>query len=175
MIAYRNTPPGLPFLWESATQQAARWHGSGEGPVQYFATTPDAAWAEFLRHAEITDPGEVADLRRSLWVVEIPDDQTYARPGLPEEVLLGDETTYSACRTEARRILAGGATALRAPSAAIEPDPSGFRVDGGLVPGPALVSETLVLFGRRPDLRAWRACGEGTPGPEILPRTRPLR
>lgn len=175
MIAYRNAPPGVPFFWESSDQPAGRWHAGGEGPVQYLATTPDAAWAEFLRQAEITDPDEVPDVRRALWAVEIADDQAYEHPTLAAGQLTGGAATYAACQAEARRLRDGGASALRAPSAAIRPGPSGFRVDRGLVQGPSQTDETLVLFGRRPDLRGWRACAEGHPGPELLPRVRPLR
>lgn len=174
MITYRNTPPGVPFAWESSDQEPARWHDAGEGPVQYLATTPDAAWAEFLRHAEITDPEEITTIRRALWAVELPDSQEYDVPELSPTVLTGDTTTYAACRAEARRLRDAGVTALLAPSAAIQPGPSGFRVDGGLVPGASLTDETIVLFGRRPDLCGWRACAEGHPGPEVLPRVRSL-
>ena len=56
MIVYRHADTRLPFLWESSGQPAARWHADDEGPVQYFSETPDGAWAEFLRHEEITAP-----------------------------------------------------------------------------------------------------------------------
>jgi hypothetical protein len=41
MIVYRNADPRFPFLCENADQPAARWLGAGEGPVQYFADTPE--------------------------------------------------------------------------------------------------------------------------------------
>jgi hypothetical protein len=175
VIAFRNVPPGIPFFWESSTQRAQRWHADGAGPVQYLATTPDAAWAEFLRHAEITDPDEVADVRRAIWAVEIPDDEAYARPALSARQMIGDDTTYTVCQAEARRLRDRGAASLRAPSAAIQAGASGFRVDGGLVPGPRLAEETIVLFGRRSDLRGWQACAAGHPGVELLSRVRHLR
>jgi hypothetical protein len=53
MIVFRHADPSLPFLWEDVGQPPARWHGDGDGPVQYFTDTPDGAWAEFLRHEEI--------------------------------------------------------------------------------------------------------------------------
>lgn len=55
MIAYRNSDPRYWQLSVLSTQPAARWHGTGEGPAHYFADTPTGAWAEFLRHEEITD------------------------------------------------------------------------------------------------------------------------
>ena len=50
MIVFRNTDIDTPFLWETGAQPPARWHGAGEGPAQYFSSTPEAAWAEFLFH-----------------------------------------------------------------------------------------------------------------------------
>ncbi|MDX6257843.1 MAG: hypothetical protein QOJ11_4177 [Frankiales bacterium] len=69
-IGFRHGDPRFPFVWESARQPEGRWHGSAEGPVQYLADTPDGAWAEFLRHEEIRDPGDLAGIRRRLWAVE---------------------------------------------------------------------------------------------------------
>jgi hypothetical protein len=34
-------------------QPPMRWHGPGEGPVQYLSDTPTGAWAELLRHEEV--------------------------------------------------------------------------------------------------------------------------
>jgi hypothetical protein len=66
VIVYRHADTRLPFLWESSEQPAARWHGDGEGPVQYFSATPDGAWAEFLRHEEITEPSDLEGVRRAM-------------------------------------------------------------------------------------------------------------
>jgi hypothetical protein len=57
MIVYRHADPRFLFLWESAAQPSARWHGLDDEPVQYFADTPDGAWAEFLRREGITASG----------------------------------------------------------------------------------------------------------------------
>ena len=59
MIVFRRASAPSPFLWETAEQPPGRWHGEGEGPAQYFADTPDGAWAEFLRHENITDPEDL--------------------------------------------------------------------------------------------------------------------
>ena len=64
MILFRHADPRFPFLWETASQPAGRWHAPGEGPVHYLADTPDGAWAEFLRHEEIRDPEDLAGIRR---------------------------------------------------------------------------------------------------------------
>jgi len=102
MIVYRNADPRFPFLWENADQPAARWHGMGEGPVQYFADTPDGAWAEFVRHEGITQEAELVNVRRSLWAIELPDDLPAETPALPIRILTGGRGTYQRCRQEAR-------------------------------------------------------------------------
>ena len=73
MIVYRHTDPRFPFLWETAGQPGGRWNAQGEGPVNTFADRPEGAWAELLRHEEITDPRDVAEIRRSLWAVDVGD------------------------------------------------------------------------------------------------------
>ncbi|MGH2357380.1 MAG: hypothetical protein ACRDGJ_05130, partial [Candidatus Limnocylindria bacterium] len=96
MIVYRHAPPSLPFLWETAAQPAARWHGTGEGPAHYLATSPDAAWAEFLRHEEITDPAELEGIRRTIWAVELElHAESIAEPELPARVLVGGRASHA--------------------------------------------------------------------------------
>src|ERR1022692_1219001 len=118
MIVFRHADARFPFLWESADQPAARWHGPGEGPVQYFADTPDGARAGVLRHEGITEESELANVRRAMWAIELPDDLPAEAPRLPQPALTGGMTTYERCQKEARRLRTKGAPALRAPSAA---------------------------------------------------------
>ena len=174
MIVFRHTGPRFPFLWESADQPSARWHTVGEGPVHYFAETPDGAWAEFLRHEEIVDPADLAGIARSLWSIELPIPPR-ARPTLDTATLTGGTSTYVDCQREARRIRFGGRRGLVAPSAALVPtSPSGFHTERGLQPGPARAERVFVLFGPRPDLLGWAACHEGRPRDDLLPRVRAL-
>jgi hypothetical protein len=172
MIVFRHADPRFPFLWETATQPAARWHTDGEGPVHYLAETPDGAWAEFIRQEEITDPADVATIARSLWAIDVPHPPT-VEPTLPPDTLTGGFDTHHACRREARRIRARGARGLVAPSAAVLPEtPTGYRTDGGLRPGPIQPERVFVLFGPRPDLVGWAACAAGHPRPDLLERVR---
>src|SRR5579863_7055191 len=135
MIVYRHADARFPFLWESTSQPSARWHGPDEGPVQYFADTPDGAWAEFLRHEGITNGSELVNVRRALWTIEVPDELPADAPRLPPAVLTGGTATYEECRKEARRLRARGTKALRAPSAALLPGGArGWNVDGGSSP-----------------------------------------
>lgn len=181
MIGFRHADPRFPFLWESAEQPAGRWHGDGEGPVHYFADTPDGAWAEFLRHEEIRDPVDLLTVRRAIWAVDLPDAEPRSaaarlpQPRLPMRVLRGGRDTYPACQAYARRLRARGAIGLTAPSAALLPrGASGWRVDAGLTRGPERDGRVIVIFGPRPDLVGWAAAVEGRPGAELLPLVRHL-
>jgi len=172
MIAFRHGDPSVPFLWEDTSQPPARWHGDGEGPVQYFTDTPDGAWAEFLRHEEIEDARDLATVRRAIWAVELSDEPA-EQANLPDSTLLGGPSTYSDCQAEARRLRGLGARRLVAPSAALTAGGAGgHRVDGGLRPAPPRDGKVIVLFGRRSDLAGWAAASEGRPRDDLLPRVR---
>ena len=178
MIGYRHVDPRYPFLWESADQPPARWHGAGEGPAHYFADTPDGAWAEFLRHEAITDEGDLAGIRRALWAVEIPETllDDAARPILPARTAHGGLDSYATCQAAARKLRARKPTlsCLVASSAALLPrGASGWCVDGGLSRGPARDGVVVVLYGRQPRLVGW-SVALGQPDRGILPYVRLL-
>jgi hypothetical protein len=175
VIWYRHADPRLPFLAEAAAQPAARWHDDGEGPVQYLSDTPNGAWAEFLRHEEITEVEDVATVRRALWAVEVPEDD-YRAPDLPADLLTGGPESYPACREMARNIRTRGAPGIIAPADSLLPgEARGWRVDGGLARGPDRDGRTIVLFGPRPDLLGWPATAAGRPRADLLPAVRHIR
>ncbi len=175
MIVYRHADPRFPFLWESADQPPARWHGPGEGPVQYFADTPDGAWAEFVRHEGVTQEAELVNVRRALWAIELPDELPTDAPRLSQQVLTGGVSTYEACQKEARRLRAKGTNALRAPSAALLPGGArGWKVGGGLEPAAERDGSVLAVFGPQPDLVGWTAAFAGRPRSDLLTRVRYL-
>lgn len=175
MIWFRNADRRWPFLWEDATQPPGRWHGAGEGPAQYLADTPDGAWAEFLRHEEITDPADLPGIARSLWAVEVPEDEPAALPRLPPDVLRGGLVSYTDCQAEARDLRDGGATALEAPSAAlVDGGARGEFVRAGLAEADDRDGGVLVLYGACPDVRGWLCTGEGRPSERLLALARPL-
>lgn len=161
MIVFRQVDGRYPFLWESGAQPAGRWHGEGDGPAHYFADTPDGAWAEFLRHEEITDVEDLKTIRRQMWAVEIG-----AAPGAGVSVapraLAGGPETYPSCQEEARRLRATGIDRMAAPSAALQP---GTGQDGVVV----------VVFGPPTDLVGWLAADAARPAPELLRRVRHYR
>jgi RES domain len=175
MIVYRHADPRFPFSWESADQPPARWHSPGEGPVQYFSDTPDGAWAEFLRHEGITEESELSNVRRALWAIELPDSLPMESPRLAQPALTGGTPSYETCRKEARRLRAKGATALRAPSAALLPGGArGWKVAGGLKPAADRDGTVIALFGLPPDLVGWMAAFAARPRSDLLDRVRHL-
>jgi hypothetical protein len=176
MIWFRHADPRYPFLWESSDQPPARWHGAGEGPVHYFSDSPEGAWAEYLRHEEITDLEDLPGIRRSIWAVEVPDREVGAAAAVPAApTVIGGVSSYRRCRQIARKLRRQGETALRAAAAAlIAGGAHGWRVDGGVEPGADRTAMTLVLFGRRPDLVGWSAAHVAQPDPHILPLVRAL-
>lgn len=179
MIGFRHADSRFPFLWETAAQPAARWHGTGEGPCQYFADSPDGAWAEFLRHEEITDPIDLAGIERSLWAVEVGDAvleqahpvaaPTKTASPVDTDDHCGDEGTYAACQAYGRSARSAGATELIAPSAALLPGAArGQYTDGLLREAADRDGQVWVLYGNRPNLRAWRAVERGSPPRRVL-------
>lgn len=162
---FRQTAQGVPVLWESSLQPAARWHALGDGPVQYFASSPEGAWAEWLRHEEIKNPEELNDVIRVLWVAEL-GERVLAQPELSKRVLLGD--VYEPCQREAKRLQDTGEAGLETLSAALT-HVLLYRTDHGtqVEEADALV---YVLFETQPKLQAARVSEGGIP--DILGRVR---
>ena len=171
MIAFRNCDPRYPFLWENRNQPAGRWNAKGQ-LTHYFSDTPDGAWAEFLRHEEIVDAADLAEVRRALWAVEIGDEPSF-RPQLPNATMTGGRNSWPACRQAADAARSAGASEITAPSAALQPGgAAGWRVDNGLRPGPARDGKVFALFGRRQDLVGWAATASGRPDAALLGHVR---
>ena len=179
-IGFRHADHRYPFLWETSAQPGGRWHADGEGPVQYLADTPDGAWAEFLRHEEITDPDDLPGITRSLWAVEVPDQvlaDAHLVPsgGMAASDITGGTETYPACQDYARAQRLRGVTDMVATSAALCPGGAHGQVtDNGLRDAENRDGTTWVLFGRRPELRGWRVVDRGAPPARILGLTRHL-
>lgn len=166
MIAFRHADRRFPFLLESASPVAGRWNTAGE-LTHYFCDTPDGAWAEFLRHEEIKDPQDLLTIHRAMWAVEIGEAPTVQAEAPPEQLFGGPET-WTACQQLAQQYRQQ-ANGITAPSAALHPGAAhGWRVDGGIQPGPRRDSKVFALFGTRPDLIGWAACIDGRPGDELL-------
>jgi hypothetical protein len=146
--------------------------------VQYLADTPDGAWAEFLRHEDIDDEADLPGISRLLWVVQVPDEIVglAAEPALDPAILTGGNSSYPACQDEARRMRADGATALRAPSAALLAGGARGQLSAGgtLADADPRDGHVWILYGERPDLIGWAAGNDGTCQPRLLPLVRHL-
>ena len=170
MIGFRQCDPRFPDLWDGSSQPAGRWHAEGDGPAHYFADTPDGAWAELLRHEEITDPADLATIRREMWVVDL-GDAPFRRVRLNGTVLTGGPDSYPACQKEARRLRTSGVTRLLAPSAALKPGGArGYLVEDGMHAAPPRDGTVMVLFGAPAGLVGWIAADEGRPPATLLDR-----
>lgn len=170
MIGFRQVDARYPFLWEDARQPAGRWHAAGDGPAHYFADTPDGAWAEFLRHEEITDIDDLGTIRRQVWAVDIGDAPA-VHVRLPAALLTGGVETYGRCQAEAQRLRGRGADRIVAPSAALVPGGArGLRVDGGVREHTPRDGNVIVIFGPPADLVGRIAADAASPAADLLPR-----
>jgi RES domain-containing protein len=173
MIVFRVCDSRFPFLWTAANgahQRAARWHSQGEGPVQYFADTPAGAWAELLRHEEITDPRDLGGFSARIWAVHLEEGLEAHVPELPLAAMRSDAEGYETCRNEARRLRASGAIRLLAPSAALKPGcAAGYQVGPtGLRRAVTRDGQVIVHFGPLPDAEGWCAAEGGQPPRESV-------
>jgi hypothetical protein len=157
----------------TADQPPGRWHAAGEGPCHYLASSAKGAWAEIIRHEEIVDVDDALDLDLSLWGVETP--RPTEEPRLARATLTGDRGTYPSCQEEIRRLRAGGAAGLVAPSAAVlsgVAEAHSVGHDGAFVVT-LVPTETVVWFGAPVMLVALPAA-QGHPDPSVLSDVRPL-
>lgn len=172
MKLFRQADPRYPFAWESTAQPEGRWHGPGEGPAHYLADTPDGAWAELLRHEEITDAADLETIRRAMWVVEV-EDASAARVDLPAPVLTGDPHTWPACQRAARALRGTRVTRLDVPSAALLPGTAaGHVVQDGLHRGSARDGRVVVLYGAPDRMIGWLIADAAHPPAALLDRVR---
>ncbi len=169
MIWYRHCDARYPFLWADSAQPPGRWHAAGEGPANYFADTPDGAWAEFLRHEDITALEDLAGIRRAIWAVDVRTGKS-ATPTLAESELIGDENTYAVCQQEARTIRLLGNNSLLAPSAALKPgQAAGWSVEHGGYRRPPRDGKVLVVDGAPTQaMEGWQAAVDARPTARVL-------
>jgi hypothetical protein len=147
----------------------------GEGPVQYFSDTAAGAWAELLRHEEITDPADLAGIAARLWAIRI-DDAEMHKPDLPRSALVSTPDGYDVCRKEARRLRAAGTVRVVAVSAALASgEGAGFHVgESGLARAPSRDGMVIVHFGPLPDAEGWSVADASRPDAALLGQIRPL-
>lgn len=122
-MAFRWTTYDVPF-WARRNSRAGRWHRIGDLPTQYWSLTPDAAWAELIRHEDLYEEAELDLVRMPLWVCRVPKSslvdlhvqELRERYELDGADLLDDD--WSACQ-RARAALEADARGVIAPSSAL--------------------------------------------------------
>ena len=129
IVAYRQCAPTNPPFWTAPldfvqpTQPPARWNSRGE-LAQYAALDVDAAWAELIRHEDLS-ADDVGDYRRSIWMLRITEPRianlsTFDladQCGIEPPILIGDD--HEPCRALRVELASAGFTGVLAPSAAL--------------------------------------------------------
>jgi RES domain-containing protein len=135
LVAFRYCSYDVPF-WVRPNTREGRWNRIGDPPTQYWALSPEAAWAELIRHEDLRTEEALAELRMPMWVCRVPatgivdlcDPAVRARYGLTLDDLTDEDWTACQCASATLRQEVRG---VIAPSAAL--------------PG----ARTLTLFGPR--------------------------
>lgn len=180
-LGFRVCDRRYPFLWSGAGQGSGRWNRTGDQPMHYLASTPTVAWAEWMRHQEITDPGDLAGVAAALWAVLIP--QEWGTKELDSVALHLDQVLEtSPPAQEARLALVGhlkkqGAQGLLAPTAALHDSDRvlpAVRVSNGSEQPDrlAMPAQVILLWCEARVLPGWCCVPEGRPGAELLPLVR---
>lgn len=121
---YRYSSYDTP-LWSRPNSEGGRWHSPGDGPTQYLALSTDAAWAELIRHEQLTSEQEVSLVHIQMWSLQVDqalvvDYSTFQKAetaGFDPEALVSDDHTR--CRQEGARLRATGYHGVLAPNAAL--------------------------------------------------------
>jgi hypothetical protein len=142
LVAFRWCTYDVPF-WARPNTRAGRWNRANGEPTQYWSLSPEAAWAELIRHEQLTTEEELDQVRVPLWacrlsatyLVDLRNGTECERYDVAPESVIADD--WEACH----RAL----PALRT------------RATGVLTPCAALSGETNVtLFGPRRAI-SWNA------------------
>jgi len=123
-VAFRYSEYDVPF-WARANTQDGRWHCAREAPVQYMSLSPDAAWADLLRHENLRTEPEAAMVRMPLWVLKVDESRIVdyssfekaEAAGFPPDALIDDH--WARCQAEGARLRALGMRGVLGPSAAV--------------------------------------------------------
>jgi RES domain-containing protein len=123
-VAFRYSDYDMPF-WARANTLDGRWHCAATQPTQYLSLSPDAAWADRIRHENLRNELEVAMIRMPLWVAMIDENRIadYATfdkaeaAGFPPDALVDDDWTR--CQEEGERLRALGFRGVLAPASAL--------------------------------------------------------
>ena len=122
-MAFRWCSYDVPF-WPRPNSRPGRWHRAGEPPTQYWALSPQAAWAELLRAEGLRTEADVTLVEMPLWtcrapstgLVDLREPEGQAAAGIGPDDLVSDD--WSACQDAGGR-MRKAARGLIAPSAAL--------------------------------------------------------
>lgn len=109
VVAFRYASYDVPF-WARANTLPGRWHRVGDGPTQYWALNPDGAWAELIRHEDLTTAQDLRMVQMPMWtcrtplamVVDLCDPDTQERHGISAEQLIS--SNWTACQDLGRTL-----------------------------------------------------------------------
>jgi len=125
--AFRYSDYDTP-LWARTNTQDGRWHRARTSPTQYFGITPDACWADLIRHENLRTDHELAMVRMALWVLQLSEQriadygafEKAEAAGFPPDALIDDD--WNRCQVEGERLRELGYRGVMAPSAALPGD-----------------------------------------------------
>jgi RES domain-containing protein len=134
-VAFRYADYDTP-LWVRPNSEAGRWHRPRTSATQYMALSPDACWADRIRHENLRTEAEAELIRMPLWVLKIDeqrvaDYETFekaAAAGFPPDALIDDD--WERCQAEAARLIDLGFRGVLTPSSAL-PGESALTLFGG--------------------------------------------
>ncbi len=99
----------MPF-WARSNTRDGRWNYGGVDSTQYWSLTPEAAWAELIRHEDLQSEEDLDLVRMPFWVCRIPtvmlvdlrlrDERE--RRGISDDQLIDDD--WRPCQDLAERL-----------------------------------------------------------------------
>jgi RES domain-containing protein len=112
--AFRYCSYDVPF-WARPNTRAGRWNRENDPPTQYWALTPDAAWAELIRAEDLKTEEDLDLVRMPLWVCRVPvmslvdlrEPDQQQQYGLDQVAQMDDD--WSACQEVAPAVRADAA------------------------------------------------------------------
>lgn len=167
VIAFRWCTYDVPF-WVRENRRAGRWNLDGDASTQYWSLSPEAAWAELIRHENLRSEEDLDLVRVPFWVcrvraallIDLGLSEVRERNGITTDQLISED--WSPCQQLAPHLR--------------------VNWDGVISPSAALPGEAnLTLFGPRRAI-GWSSrpalasalptsrVAVGRPPPGLLPR-----
>lgn len=134
LTAFRWSTYDVPF-WARQNSNDGRWNYGLQDSTQYWSLTPEASWAELIRHEGLKTEEELDLVRMPFWIARIPSsgllDLRFADERDAYEInhddLISDD--WGACQALAVVLREAGTRGVIAPSAAL-PESASITVFG---------------------------------------------